>query len=65
VATTEQKTIQQSVPNATSTCSSEGIAETDYNMNLSEQIDEMLDKYDMERSEEAEEIGKMVAGLQD
>ncbi len=34
-------------------------------MNLSEQIDEMLDKYDMERSEEAEEIGKMVAGLQD
>jgi hypothetical protein len=34
-------------------------------MNLSEQIDKALDKYDMERSEEAEEIGKMVAGLQD
>lgn len=34
-------------------------------MTLSEQIDEILEEYDMERSERAEEIGRMVAGLQD
>jgi hypothetical protein len=34
-------------------------------MNLSDEIDEILEQYDMSRSEEAEEIGRMVASLQD
>jgi hypothetical protein len=34
-------------------------------MNLSDEIDEILERYDMSRSEEAEEIGRIVASLQD
>jgi hypothetical protein len=34
-------------------------------MKLSDELDEILEKYDMSRSEEAEELGKMVASLQD
>ena len=34
-------------------------------MTLDEVVDELLEKYDMERSEEAEELGKLVADLQD
>lgn len=34
-------------------------------MNLSDEVDEILERYDMSRSEEAEEIGRMVASLQD
>jgi hypothetical protein len=34
-------------------------------MKFSDELDEILEKYDMSRSEEAEELGKMVASLQD
>jgi hypothetical protein len=34
-------------------------------MNLSDEVDKILEEYDMSRSEEAEEIGRMVASLQD
>lgn len=33
--------------------------------NLSKEIDKLLDELDMERSEEAERLGRLVAGLQD